>query len=134
MYAATHPSTTILAHYLWFDTSLFTGFFNLNLPNPFRDFSVIPQSMLDELQAALLEYNTAFEINIPSFITARHITDQFKDEYFSWVAQLQRNGVVLSIGSDVHSPRLMTRKEYDDADQFLQKYGIDSTKFFCLTK
>lgn len=134
MYAATHPNTTILAHYLWFDSSLFRGFYNIDLPNPFRDFSVIPQSMLDELQAALLECDTAFEINIPSFITAQKITDQFKDEYFSWVAQLQRSGVKLSIGSDVHSPSLLTRKEYDDAEQFLQKYGIDTTKFFCLTK
>lgn len=134
MYAITHPYTTILAHYLWFDRSLFTGFYNLNLPNPFADFSVIPQSMLDELKAAMLEYNTAFEINIPSFITAKHITDAFKDAYFSWAADLQSSGVALSIGSDIHGPSLPTKEAYADAECFLQKYGIDTNNLFYFHK
>ena len=133
MYAATHPSTTILAHYLWFDFSLFRGFYNLNLPNPFADFSVIPLPMLDELKAALLERNTVFEINIPSFIDAPHISDSFKDEYFAWAAELQRSGVSLAIGSDIHSPSMLTRVAYDATEQFLKKYGIDTSKLFCLT-
>ena len=134
MYAVTHPYTTILAHYLWFDSSLFRGFYNLNLPNPFADFSVVPLSMLEELKAAMLEYNTAFELNIPSFIHAKHISDSFKDAYFAWAAELQRSGVVLAIGSDVHAPSMLTRSAYDSTEQFLQKYGIDTTKLFCLSR
>lgn len=133
MYAATHPYSTILAHYLWFDTVLFPGYYNKEVENPFKDFSVIPQYMLDELKCALIEHNTAFEINSQSFIHAKKITDSFKDEYFSWIAELQRSGVVLAMGSDIHGPHL-TDMKYKESDAFLKKYGIDTDKMFCLKK
>ena len=39
MFAATHPYTTILAHYLWWDTTLFTHVWKApDLENPFLNF------------------------------------------------------------------------------------------------
>ena len=64
MYAATHPFTDILAHYMWCDVHLFTNVWNIkDFKNPLADFNVIPFSMKDELKAALKENNVAFELN-----------------------------------------------------------------------
>ena len=60
LYAATHPYTTIMAHYLWWDDGLLPNWWGVKgVENPFLDFSVISQTMRSELKVALLEHQTA---------------------------------------------------------------------------
>lgn len=131
MFAATHPSTTILAHYLWWDEGLLPNFWHVtDVVNPFLDFSVISESMRGELKAALLEHHTALEINFCMTLKPT-LPDTFKDEYLGWMAELQRSGVVLAMGGDCHRAHL-TDMEYNRLDQMLHRYGIDPSQFFCL--
>ena len=128
MFAATHPYTTILAHYLWWDNKLLPNWWGVHgVENPFLDFSAIPISMLDELKAALIEYNTAYELNL----YFKNLPNSFIDSYLGWAAELQRNGVVLSFGSDCHKPSLSTI-DYDEAHSLFMHYGIDPSRFLVL--
>ena len=132
MFCATHPYSTIMAHYFWWDDCLYESCWNMpGLKNPFLDFSVIPHSMRDELTSALKENNVAFEINHCMFY--KNMPKSFVDEYLGWVSDIQKDGVTLSFGSDCHRPRLAT-VEYGEMDKILTHYGIDSSKFFCLKK
>ena len=125
MYAATHPFTTIMAHYLWWDASLLR-----EVPNPFTVFDVVSESMRSELKAALLECHTAFELN-PCMICTDALPESFHDAYLGWAAELQRSGVVLSMGSDCHNAHLRT-DYFAKMNQRLAHYGIDRAKLFCL--
>ena len=132
MFAATNPHTTIMAHYLWWDSCLFRN--NWNLPdfeNPFADFSVIPNSMKDELKAALLENNVAFELNYGTFCDSPS-DERFLIPYLEWVAELQQSGVKISMGSDSHAPKLSQRCDYKKVDQMCARYGIKTSEFFKL--
>lgn len=130
MFAATHPYTTILAHYMWYDSGVIPNIWGIkDAKNPFLDFSTVPLSMLDEIKAALLECNTAYELNF--YIFNPNLPDSFRDEYLGWVAEIQRSGVVLSIGSDCHAPHLK-QVDYNKANQACEHYGIDTSSFFCL--
>jgi len=132
LYAATHPYTTIMAHYLWWDDGLLPNWWGVKgVENPFLDFSVISQTMRSELKAALLEHQTAFEINLSTVVFDKCIPDSFRDEYLGWAADLQRSGVVLSIGSDCHSAHL-NGTDYTAADKILTGYGIDTDACFKL--
>ena len=132
MFAATHPYTTILAHYMWYDKGVIPNIWGVkDAKNPFLDFSTVPVSMLDELKAALLECDTAFELNLGGIVFAADLPDIFKDEYLGWAADLQRSGVVLSIGSDSHAPAF-DKAEYDEADRLFKHYGIDTSTFLSL--
>ncbi len=132
MFAATHPYTTILAHYMWYDSGLFKNLWEIkDAKNPFIDFSTVPVSMLDELKAALLEYNTAFELNLGGIVLAPSLPDSFKDEYLGWAADLQKSGVVLAAGSDSHAAALCS-SDYEQSNKMFEHYGIDTSKFFCL--
>jgi len=123
LFAAAHPHTDILAHFCWWNPTP-------NMTNPFADFSVISQSMRSELKAALLENNVVFELNIGSVTTDRYPA-HFIEEYLGWAAELQRDGVALSYGTDSHSPHLYP-KDYAYAEGLFQKHGIDPEKFFTL--
>lgn len=132
MFAATHPLSTIMAHYLWWDEGIFWREWNLpDYENPFLDFSVISASMKSELKAALLENNVAFELN--SFFFVNPLGEKFMDSYLCWVAELQESGVAISMGSDCHSPRISDRCDYNKIDEICKKYGIKTSKFFCLS-
>jgi len=129
MFAATHPHTDILAHYLWWDRGLFQDLWNLpDYKNPFADFSVIPQSMKSELKAVLLENNVAFELN-DCFFSEGH-RESFKNAYLEWVAELQESGVKISMGSDCHSPSLSVCCNYREFDEICRRYGINTSDFY----
>lgn len=128
MYAATHPFTDIMAHYLWWDKGVFPIWGVYNAENPFLDFSVISQDMRSELEAALLEHHTAFELNI-CMIHPSCLPESFRDEYLGWVAQMQRNGVRLAFGSDTHAPRL-SNTGYGEVEKILKHYGIDTESLY----
>lgn len=131
MFAATHPYTTIMAHYLWWDEGLFRRVWNMpDYENPFADFSLIPSSMKNELKAALLENNVAFELN--GWLFSNEHPKKFIDPYLSFVSELQSAGVKISMGSDSHSPKLSTICDYTKIDEICKSYGIKSSEFFCL--
>ncbi|MBE6695981.1 MAG: PHP domain-containing protein [Ruminococcaceae bacterium] len=130
MFCATNPHSTILAHYLWWDEGLYSYFWKkTDFKNPFLDFSVITESMRDELKCALKENNVAFELNPCMFF--KNMPQAFADAYLGWASDLQRDGVVLSFGSDCHKAHI-TNTDYGKIDKIFAHYGIDSDKFFCL--
>lgn len=131
MFAATHPYTDILAHYLWWDSNLFTNLWKMpDYKNPFADFSVIPESMKNELKSALLENNVAFELN--GWLFGEKLSPRFVDSYLGWIAELQSSGVKIAMGSDCHNPKLSDCCDYNRVDELCKRYGIKTLEFFCL--
>ncbi len=131
MFAATHPYTRIMAHYLWWDENLFRNVWNLpDYENPFLDFSVISQSMRSELKAAMLENNVAFELNNCFF--KYEYPERFINSYFDWVSELQSSGIAISMGSDCHSKVLSGVCDYSKINEICMKHGIDTSAFLCL--
>jgi len=128
MFAITHPYTNILAHYLWWDSNLFTNLWNLpDYQNPFSNFSVIPESMKNELKSALIENQVALELN--SWIFSGKHSPQFFDDYLCWFSELQASGVKISFGSDSHAPKLSDFCDYDNIDKICKSYGIKTSEF-----
>lgn len=131
MFAATNKYTDILAHYLWWDSTLFHNVWNLpDYKNPFMDFSVIPESMKNELKYALLENKVAFELN--GWLFSDNLPEQFVDSYLNWVSELQESGIKIAMGSDCHSSKLSNVCDYNKIDKICEGYGIKSSKFFCI--
>ncbi len=129
MFAATHPATDILAHYLWWDEGFFKRVWKMpDAVNPFLDMSIISETMRNELKAALKENNVAFELNLPLVLSTK-LPDSFKDEYLGFAADLQHSGIILSAGSDCHAPNL-PYDAYDKADEMFKRYKINSSEFF----
>lgn len=129
MFAATHPATDILAHYLWWDESFFKRVWKMpDAVNPFLDMSIISETMRNELKAALKENNVAFELNLHLILSTK-LPDSFKDEYLGFAADLQHSGIILSLGSDCHEPNL-PYDGYDKADEMFKRYKINSSEFF----
>lgn len=129
MYCATNPHTDILAHYLWWNP-MDTNRYPVPKKNPCEHFMVISETMRSELVAALIENNVAFEIN-GCFLKGKY-PKTFIDEYFGWISDIQRKGVVLSFGNDSHSKNLRENCDYSAAEQTFKHYKIDSSKFFSL--
>ena len=131
MFCATNPRSTILAHYLWWDTCLYSSHWQMpDLKNPFLDFSFVPESMRDELKCALKENNVAFELNQCMFY--KNMPHSFVDDYLGWASDLQKDGVILAFGSDCHGAHLDYNIDYNDINNMFIHYGINSDKFFCL--
>ena len=124
LYGAAFPYTDILAHFCWWNPTP-------NIENPFTDFSVISESMRSELKGALLENQVALEMNLCAMLFSGAYPQSFVDEYLGWAAQMQRDGVVLSLGSDCHAPHLPTNHYEAIAERF-DHYGIDPDKMFSL--
>lgn len=131
MFAATHPATTILAHYLWWDAGLFKNLWKIpDAVNPFLDLSIVSETMRSELRSALKENNVAFELNL-SEVLSQTLPTSYKDEYLGFAADLQHNGIILSVGSDCHKAHLKDM-DYNRAEEVFRHYGINSSEFFCL--
>ena len=131
MYAATHPFTDILAHYMWCDVHLFTNVWNIkDFKNPLADFNVIPFSMKDELKAALKENNVAFELN--NWLFNDNLGERFIASYLDWVSELQSSGIKIAFGSDNHSPNLKDLCDYKKIDRACRKHGIKTDEFYCV--
>lgn len=128
MYCATNPNTTILAHYLWWNPWCDRRF--PGMKNPCEQFFVISETMRNELVSALVENNVAFEVNATFFGDCYPKT--FTDEYFGWISDIQRKGVVLSFGGDCHAESLSANCDYETIQEKLNHYKIDSSKFFSL--
>ena len=131
MYAATHPFTDILAHYMWCDVHLFTNVWNISdYQNPLADFNAIPMSMKDEFKAALKENNVAFELN--NWLFTDNLGEKFIASYLDWVSELQSSGIKIAFGSDNHRPNLKDLCDYKKIDEACRKHGIKTSEFWSL--
>ena len=128
MFCATHPKTTILAHYLWWnpmDSKRWP-----DMLDPCKYHLEISETMRNELVCALKENNVAFELS--SGLIMKEHPKTLLDEYLGWVSDLQRSGVVFSMGSDSHARNLREYCDYNKVQKMFEHYKIDSSKFFCL--
>ncbi|MBE6892017.1 MAG: hypothetical protein E7481_08360 [Ruminococcaceae bacterium] len=122
LFAASHPKTTILAHYLWWNPIR-------GMENPFLSDKYVTDSMRNELKAALLQYGKAFELNLDAVILSH--SEAWLEKYLGFVSELQSSGVKLSVGSDCHDGSLNGTR-YSKAAKLFETYNIDTSKFFTL--
>ena len=120
LFLATHPLVDIVAHPWWWAG----GFENPDgsysgLPW-FDDFGVIPRSMHDEFAAALVEHETAAEIN-PGTLVTWHYPGRWQQQYLEYLASLAERGVALAAGSDLHDPEDL---RFDEVPARLESVGI----------
>lgn len=129
MFLATHPLVDIVAHPWWWMGHWIDN--NGNYPSEpwFDDFSVIPISMHNEFAAAAIEHNTAVEINIEANLLNPHYPEGFVSRYLEYLAELESQGVHLSIGSDCHSAHYDI--DFRKAGQMLESIGI-TDDLWCL--
>ena len=103
MYIACDERTTILGHpyyhglHIWYD-----------------DFSVVPQSMHEELAAALKENGKLIEMN-RDMILSPHASERFKHQYAEYMRYMFEYGIRVTYGSDSHNC-------YPDAREELYPY------------
>ena len=122
LFAASHPKTTILAHYLWWNPIK-------GMENPFTGDKYVTESMKNELKAVLLQYNKVFELNLDAVILCHD--EAWIDKYMGFVTELQNSGVKLSVGSDCHD-EVLFESQYTKAERIFDLYNIDTSKFFTL--
>ncbi len=81
---------------------------------PFHDFSIIPQSMHEELYDACVRNNTMMEINVGHF--SDNLPENYKRRYAEFVRGAFEKGVKMTIGTDCHGPK------YTDTNDIYEKY------------
>ncbi len=91
----------------------------------FEDFSVVPQSMHDELAAALLQHDKCAEMNI-SFFRTDWYGDKFKHQYAEYIRGLFEKGVRITTGTDNHD---CYDNEQDLARKYLEPVGFKAEDF-----
>lgn len=84
----------------------------------YQDFSVIPQSMHEELAAALLEYGKYAECNAGTFRSPKG-TEKFRYQYAEFLRFLFEKGIPITYGSDCHGK---PEPEYPDDRILVEKY------------
>lgn len=130
MFLATHPLVDIVAHPWWWMGHWIDNDGNYPTEPWFDDFGVIPKSMHKEFAAAAIENDTAVEINIETNLLNPRYPDGFASRYLEYLAELQSQGVHLSIGSDCHT--LHYDINFEEAGRMLESAGIRDD-FWCLT-
>lgn len=129
MFLATHPLVDIVAHPWWWTGHWQDSKGNYQSEPWFDDFGVIPRSMHNEFAAATVESGTKVEINIEAIILNPHYPRGFVSLYLEYLADLQSQGVRLSIGSDCHSAHYDV--EFEEVGQMLERAGI-ADDLWCL--
>ena len=129
MFLATHPLVDIVAHPWWWMGHWIDSAGNYPAEPWFDDFRVIPRSMHTEFAAAAVESHTAVEINIGANLLNPHYPEGFAFRYLEYLAELQSQGVHLSIGSDCHAAHYGT--DFEKVCRMLESVGI-ADDFWCL--
>ncbi len=110
LYCACSPLVDIVGHPYWFGS-----YENENGQQvPFDDFSLVPQSMHEELWAAIREHGKAMEANATFFSDRR--SEAFCRAYAEFVRGAFESGVPITIGTDCHGP------QYADKNDLFRKY------------
>ena len=84
----------------------------------YQDFSVIPQSMHEEMAAALLENRKYAECNAGIFRSPKG-TEKFRCQYAEYLRFLFEKGILITYGSDCHGK---THQEYPDDRVLVEPY------------
>jgi len=129
MFLATHPLVDVVAHPWWWMGHWEDSNGNHPAEPWFDDFHVIPNSMHNEFAAAAIESETKVEINIHANLLNPKYPERFVNAYLDYLAELQAQGVCLSVGSDCHSAHYDV--DFDRAAQMLERAGIIDN-FWCL--
>ncbi|MBN1352549.1 hypothetical protein JXJ21_24330 [candidate division KSB1 bacterium] len=129
MFLATHPLVDIVAHPWWWMGHWKDRNGDYRAEPWFDDFSVIPKSMHQEFAAAAKEHHTAVEINIAANLLNPHYPEGFIYRYLEYLAELQSQGVRLSIGSDCHTAHYDI--DFEKTSRMLESAGI-TDDFWCL--
>ena len=129
MFLATHPLVDILAHPWWWMGHWKDKNENYHAEPWLDDFAVIPNSMHREFASAIIESNKAVEINIQANLMNPHYPEGFARRYLEYLADLQSQGVKLSIGSDCHDAHYDI--DFEKTGRMLENAGIKDD-FWCL--
>lgn len=129
MYLATHPLVDIVAHPWWWMGHWADEDGNFPGDPWLGDFTVIPKSMHQEFAAAAIENDTAVEINISANLLNKRYPEGFAARYLEYIADLQSQGVKLSIGGDCHSSHYDVA--FEKASEMIEAAGIKDD-FWCL--
>lgn len=122
MFLATHPLVDIVAHPWWWMGHWKDGKGHYPAEPWFDDFGAIPASMHNEFSAAATAHGTAVEINLSANLLNPHYPAHFAGQYLDYLAELQSQGVKLSIGSDCHSEHYEI--DFATVEEMLQRAGI----------
>ena len=122
MFLVTHPLVDIVAHPWWWMGHWMDNDGNYPAEPWFDDFSVIPRAMHQEFAAAAIQHDTAVEINIAAHLLNPHYPEGFISQYLAYLADLQSQGVRLSIGSDCHTAHYTI--DFEKAGRMLDSAGI----------
>ena len=102
IFLLTHPKVSVLAHPWWIYTVSANGAIEKNAPW-LLDFTIIPESMHNEMIAVARKFSKAIEINARALEYGVKYSERFLAQYLDFLFFLKENGVQLSIGSDSHS-------------------------------
>ena len=94
-----NPLVDALVHPWWFGKGEFD---NKGFPW-FNDMSVVPEDLSRELGRVAAETGTAIEINSAAIFYCPNYSDRFKEQYVDYLALLNDEGPMFSLGSDAHS-------------------------------
>ncbi|MBI2441615.1 MAG: hypothetical protein HYV35_09605 [Lentisphaerae bacterium] len=129
MFLAAHPLVDIVAHPWWWMGHWIDNNGKYTAEPWFDDFSVIPRSMHNEFASAAIEFNTVVEVNIGANLLNRQYPEGFVAQYLEYLAELQSQGVRLSIGSDCHAAHYDT--DFEKTSRMLESTGI-TDDLWCL--
>ncbi len=122
MFLATHPLIDIVAHPWWWMGHWADQQGKFTAEPWFDDFSVIPSSMHKEFASAVRENKKAVEINAYAIFLNGKYPEHFKKQYAEYLAFLQSEGVLFSIGSDCHKPHY--DPDFATVQKFLEEAGV----------
>ena len=92
----------------------------------YKDFSVIPKSMHEEIGAALKANGKYAECNVHIF-TSEHGTDLFRRQYAEFLRTWFEMGIRITYGSDCHGPEYPDLRE--NAEKYLREVGFKDGDF-----
>ena len=117
LYCACSPLVDIVGHPYWYPGT-YEGENGQQVP--FDDFTLVPQSMHDELWAAIREHGKAMEANISFF--GDHHPEVFRRAYAEFIRGAFEAGVPITIGTDCHGPKYADKN--DVCREYLGKAGF----------
>ncbi len=114
-----NPLVDVLVHPWWFHE----GDFGKNARFYSPDLSFVKSRHVKELAEVALETGTAIEINTGAiFFDNAAYTEQFKQDYKEYLAELNKAGVTFAVGTDAHS--IIGLQQIPFAWKLLEEMGV----------
>jgi histidinol phosphatase-like PHP family hydrolase len=102
MFLVTHPLVDVLGHPFWWNGPWQDEEGNYSGLPWFDDFGAVPKTMHMELAAAARQNGVAIEINPGGIFLNRRFPEDFKRQYWYFLAFMKEEGVKFSFASDSH--------------------------------